>query len=210
MTWTDFYLICFVVGILLSVLSLVLGDLHLHLHLPFHFHFGHLSFGAPHAPSPGAPHGIGGDFPAINFGTITAFLAWFGGIGYLLTRHSHLYAFTALGISILGGLVGGSIIFTVIGRVLMRHEANMEPEDSEMVGVLGRITNSIFENGTGEIVYVQGGTRHSCGARSEGGSPITKGKEVVVTKYEKGIAYVRPWEEMAEVDLRSRVGETDQ
>jgi membrane protein implicated in regulation of membrane protease activity len=209
MTWTDFYLICFVVGILLSVLSLVLGDPHLHLHLPFHFHFGQLSFGTPHPPMPGGPHGFGGEFPAINFGTITAFLAWFGGIGYLLTRHSHLYAFTALGISILGGLAGGSIIFIVISKVLMRQEASMEPEDSEMAGVLGRITNPIFAGGTGEIVYVQGGTRHSCGARSENESAIAKGTEVIVTKYEKGIAYVRPWEEMAEADLNSSKTESN-
>lgn len=209
MTWTDFYLTCFVVGLLLSVLSLILGDLHFH--LPFHLHLGDFDFGTPHAPhAAGALHGAHTGLPAVNFGTITAFLAWFGGIGYLLTRHSHLYAFTALGISILGGLVGGSVIFIVISKVLIRQEANMEPEDSDMVGVLGRITNSIFENGTGEIVYVQGGTRHSCGARSESGAPINKGTEVVVTRYEKGIAYVRPWEEMAEEDLGTHAAERDQ
>jgi membrane protein implicated in regulation of membrane protease activity len=206
MTWADFYLTCFVVGLLLSVLSLVLGDLHMHLHLPFHFHFGHFDFGGPHAPHAGTAVG-GPELPAINFGTITAFLAWFGGIGYLLTVHSHLYAFTALAISTFGGFIGGSIIFFVISKVLMRHEALREPEDSDMVGVLGRMANPIFEGGTGEIVYVQGGTRHSCGARSDGGSAISKGTEVIVTRYEKGIAYVRPWEEMAEAGFGSRAAE---
>jgi hypothetical protein len=89
----------------------------------------------------------------------------------------------------------------------MRHEAMAEPEDSDMVGVLGRIANPIFEGGTGEIVYVHGGTRHSCGARSDGGSAIPKGTEVIVTRYEKGIAYVRPWEEMAEAGFGSRAAE---
>ena len=87
MTWTDFYLICFVVGLMLSVLSLLLGDMHLHLHLPFHLHFGGLHIGSPH----GAHVPSAGQLPVINLGTITAFLAWFGGIGYLLTRHSNLY-----------------------------------------------------------------------------------------------------------------------
>jgi hypothetical protein len=36
-----------------------------------------------------------------------------------------------------------------------------------------------------------------CGARAEDGSQILKGTEVVVTRYERGIAYVRPWSEMA-------------
>jgi hypothetical protein len=33
--------------------------------------------------------------------------------------------------------------------------------------------------------------------RSEGGSPIAKGTEVVVTRYERGIAYVRTWDEVS-------------
>jgi len=206
MTWTDFYLICFVVGLMLSVLSLLLGDmhLHLHLHLPFHLHFGGLHIGSPH----GAHVPSAGQLPVINLGTITAFLAWFGGIGYLLTRHSNLYGYTALGISILGGLTGAAIIFFAISKVLLRHEADYVPESGDMVGVLGRITNSVFENGTGEIVYVQGGTRHSCGARSEDAVAIPKGTEVIVTRYERGIAYVRPWEEMAEARFDSNEAET--
>ncbi len=206
MTWSDFYLICFVVGLLLSALSFVLGNLHLHIHLPFHFHFGHFDFGAPQAHGPAGAHG--GGLPAINFGTITAFLAWFGGIGYLLTRHSNLYALTALGVAILGGFLGASIIFMAISRVLMRHEMQFEPEDCDMVGVLGRLSNPVFEGGTGELVYVHGGTRHTCAARSEDESAITKGTEVVVTRYDKGIAYVRRWEEMAEEDLRARATES--
>ena len=35
------------------------------------------------------------------------------------------------------------------------------------------------------------------GARAESGTAIPKGVEVVVTRYEKGIAYVRPWDELA-------------
>jgi len=73
MTWSDFYLICFLVGFGLSALAFLAGSVHLHLpHL--HFHHGvHM----PHA------HGGGGraDLSWFNFGTIAAFLAWFGGRG---------------------------------------------------------------------------------------------------------------------------------
>jgi hypothetical protein len=54
----------------------------------------------------------------------------------------------------------------------------------------------IRENGTGEIIYSQAGTRRTCGARSENGNALDKGEEIVVTRYDKGIAYVRLWEEM--------------
>jgi hypothetical protein len=62
------------------------------------------------------------------------------------------------------------------------------------------VSSGIREGGTGELIFSQEGTRRCCGARSETGAAIGRGIEVVVTKYEKGIAYVRPWEEMAGMD----------
>ena len=50
--------------------------------------------------------------------------------------------------------------------------------------------------GTGELIYAQAGTRRVAGARAESGDAIPKGVEVVVTRYEKGIAYVRPFDEL--------------
>jgi len=67
--------------------------------------------------------------------------------------------------------------------------------DFQMVGAVGKINIAIRPGGTGEILYVQGGTRRSAGARSEDGKPLEKGAEVVVTRFEHGIAYVRLWEE---------------
>ena len=73
-----------------------------------------------------------------------------------------------------------------------------------MVGVLGKLSIPIRDGGTGEIVFSQEGTRHVAGARSEDGAAIPKGAEVVVTRYEKGIAYVRRWEDFAgETELKS-------
>jgi len=79
----------------------------------------------------------------------------------------------------------------------MSGEEFMDPADYEMVGVLGRLSLPIREGGTGELIYSQAGTRRTCGARSENEAAIARGTEVVVTRYEKGLAYVRPWEEMA-------------
>ena len=53
MTWSDFYLFCFIVGFALSVLSFFAGAAHIHLpfkvHLPVHLGHGHggLRLGAP-------------------------------------------------------------------------------------------------------------------------------------------------------------------
>jgi hypothetical protein len=217
MTWADFYLICFAVGFCLSFFTFVFGGARTgRLHLP-HFH-GHI--GSPHVPSAGVPaaHGpvTGGHAPVaggtsaesthtqqaggvspFNFVTLTAFLAWFGGTGYLLTRYSGLWVGFGLLASATSGLVGGGIVFLFLSKVLISDEENMDPADYEMVGVLGRVSSSIREGGTGEIIYTQMGTRRVCGARSDDSSAIAKGTEVVVTRYEKGIAYVRLWSEMS-------------
>jgi hypothetical protein len=182
--WVDFYLVCFVVGFGLSALSLAAGSAHLHLpHL--HLHGLHI----PH----GAQALKGGETPWFNFGTLAAFLAWFGGVGYLLERYSSFWFGVILALATLSGLAAAAVVFWFLAKVLLAHEAPLDPADYDMVGVLGRLSISIRAGGTGELIYSQEGTRRVSGARSEDGVAIAKGAEVMVTRYEKGIAYVRPW-----------------
>jgi hypothetical protein len=141
--------------------------------------------------------GRGGSVSPLNPPTLAAFLAWFGGTGYLLTRYSALWVGFELLLSIAVGLIGGAIVFLFLSKVLMAVDEEMDPADYEMVGVLGRLSSSIREGGTGEMIYSQAGTRRVCGARSEDGGAIAKGVEVVVTRYDKGIAYVQLWEELS-------------
>ena len=184
MTWSDFYLTCFLVGFGLSALALLAGSVHLHLpHL--HFHHGiHLPNG-----------GRGGEVPWFNFGTIAAFLAWFGGTGYLLEHYYHVWVVIAIGVATFSGLGAAAVVFWFLDKVLMADDVPLDPADYDMIGVLGHITIPIRAGGTGELVYSQDGTRHVSGARSEDGAAVAKGSEVIVTRYEKGIAYVRPWED---------------
>ena len=205
MTWADFYLVCFALGFVFSLLSFLLGGLHWH--LPFHTHLPH--FGGPpvhvghgmHAGHGAVGHGHSGgaglDISPFNPVTLAAFLAWFGGTGYLLTRFWSVWFVMGFGIALLSGLAGAGSIFLFLSKVLTSRGENLDPEDYEMIGVLGRISVPIRETGTGEIIYSQGGTRRTCGARSENHAAIAKGSEVLVTRYEKGIAYVRPWDEMS-------------
>ena len=175
-----------------------------------HAPVGHASFAGGHTAAPahgnaasqdaGANSPASGGISPFNFVTATAFLAWFGGTGYLLTRFSSVWVGLGLLFSVLSGLAGGGIIFLFFTKVLMSDEENMDPADYEMVGVLGRLCVPIRDGGTGEILYSQAGTRRVCGARSEDGAAIAKGTEVVVTRYEKGIAYVRSWSEMSGED----------
>lgn len=214
MTWTTFYLICFLVGFLFAVLSLAGATSRFHLpgrwHLPGAHHGGgvHLpaGHGATHpglsARGPAVHAGAGGARPTsmspFNFFTFVAFLAWFGGTGYILTRYAHVWDLLALGIATLAGAVGAAIVFWFLVKVLLAHERVLDPADYELIGVLGKISSTIRQGGTGEMIFSQAGTRRACGARSEDGSAIPKQAEVVITRYERGIAYVRRWEELSE------------
>jgi membrane-bound ClpP family serine protease len=200
MTWSDFYLICFAIGFLFSLVSFIAGGLNVHGHWP-HVHGLHFHSGAGHVPSgTGNAAGHGAGAPSVspfNFFTIAVFLAWFGGTGYLLTRYSTIVFALGLAISTAVGLVGASIVFVFLARVLMVPDAQMDPADYEMIGVVGRVSSPIRESGTGEIIYSQVGSRRACAARSEDSVAIARDTEVVVTRYEKGIAYVRRWEEVS-------------
>ena len=189
MTGADFYFICFLVGFALSAISALAGICDLH--LP---HFHHHGF-----HSAGAHAGIGGAHVSpINFGTAAAFLAWFGGSGFLLVKFSGVWLWLAFSLACVGGLAGGLIVFWFFVKVLAASERPLDAADYEMAGVFGRVTSPIYEGGTGEMTFSQEGVRRSAAARSEDGADIPKGADVIVTRYDKGIAYVRRWEDLTD------------
>ena len=201
MSWESFYLICFLVGLALSALSLLAGVGKIHLSSRWHIP----GASAHHGPSGAHIHTGGGRLAAkgmqrisfFNFSSMMAFLAWFGGTGYLLTRYSTVWVAFAFGIAMASGLAAAAIVSLFLIKVLLAHDSSLDPADFDLVGVLGNVNVGIRPGGTGEIIFSQAGSRHVVGARSDDGRAIAKGTEVVVTRYDKGIAYVRGWEEMA-------------
>jgi membrane protein implicated in regulation of membrane protease activity len=192
MAWSDFYLFCFLVGFALSVLSFLAGAVHIHLPVKWHlpFHLGHHGGGLHRG-------GSGANIPWFNASTVMAFLAWFGGTGYLLTRHSHLFALLCFAIAIASGLFAGWVVFRFMVKLMQTDNAPMTEEDRRVEGAIGTISMPIRENGTGEIIFPVDGVRRCSGARSSDGKAIEKGTEVVIERYEKGIAYVKRWEEFS-------------
>jgi hypothetical protein len=188
MPWSDVYLFCFLVGAALSVFSFLAGVIHLHLPLKLHLHL--------HLPHPhGASHGGGPHISWLNASTVLAFLAWFGGVGYLMIRYSHVETFFIVGIATLAGLAAGWVVLRFLIKLVGPSDEPLRESDRRLIGALGTVSMTIRENGTGEIIFPLGGGRRCSGARSEDGQPIEKGTEIVIERYEKGIAYVKRWEE---------------
>jgi hypothetical protein len=191
----DWYLVCFGVGFVLALLTFFSGFGHLqfgHVH-GGHFHFGHSHAGHLHTHAPG---GHDSSLSPINGFTLMAFLCWFGGTGYLLRRFTGVLGLSVFAFAVLSGLAGAAVIFWFLARVLLPRERVLTPEDTEITGVLARVSSPIRDGGTGEIAYSQGGARRAAAARSDAGVPIARDVEVVVLRYERGIAYVRPWSEL--------------
>ncbi len=193
MNWESFYLICFLIGLGLSVVSLLGGMGHFggHVHVPHIGHGAHLPHGTTHTSGTQNSATV----PWWNAFSLMIFLCWFGASGYLLTRYGSFVAAVVLVLAALCGLAGGTIVFLFLTKVLLPHERELTADETEVVGAVGYVSSPIRSGGTGEIVYEQLGARRSAPARSETGEAFDKRDEVYVIAWEKGIAYVRRWDE---------------
>lgn len=196
--WDAIYLTCFGVGLVLSVVAFLSGALHLHVG---HWHLGG-SGGGSGGGTTGRHHAAGavhaGQHPSpLNGFTLCAFLCWFGGTGYLLHHAGVLIGPLVLLFATLSGLAGAGLIFWFLTRVLLPRERTLEPADTEMTGVIGRLSGAVSAGGFGEMLYSQNGARRSVAVRADMGEAIERGAEVVVMRYARGVAYVRRWDEFA-------------
>jgi membrane protein implicated in regulation of membrane protease activity len=198
MNRSDVFLFCFAIGLLWSLLSFLLGSFH---------GSGHAIHGHSHGLHPHGLHGHGHAARAhtaptgrflhhlLDLNSLAIFFAWFGGCGYLLLRHASFAIWTAIFLSALAGLAGAAAMAAFL-RFLHARERVMDPTDYDMVGVLGRVSSTIRAGGTGEMLFSRDGARRLACARSEDGETLERGAEVIVTYYERGVAYVRAWDAM--------------
>jgi hypothetical protein len=129
----------------------------------------------------------------LNMPTILAAITWFGGVGYVLTRMALLDWLLILGVAVLGGFLGGYIVYYFFAKVLWPAQTRpMDPMEYDLRGTYARVVSGIAPSGTGENMYTKGGTRAVAGARSADGNPLPKGSDVMVVRYERGLAYVVP------------------
>lgn len=193
------FLVCFLVGLCMTALSLVLGMGHFG-----GIHLGHDVGG--HAIGPGdGGHGSAGHGGAgteaqtlttgfLNFTTVMTFVTWFGGVGYLIARYTALGGAVALVVAVVSGIGGGSIVALFISRVLEQGQTQLSDADYRMPGTAARVTSTIYPGYAGEITYTLAGSTHAGAARSVSDEGIPRGTEVVVIKYEHGTAYVDTWQ----------------
>ena len=194
--WNTVYLVCFGVGLALTLLSVLTGFGHLQIgQHHFHFSFGHHTHAGTAASHLRADLHHAAQMSPLNGFSLVAFLCWFGGTGYMLHHAGVFGAALVLLFSVLSGLAGAALVFWFLTKVLLRRERTLEPSDTEMTGVIGRLSASVPAGGFGEILYTQNGARRSAAVRADDGQAIDRGVEVVVMRFHRGVAYVRRWDD---------------
>jgi len=173
------YIICFWVGLLVTVLS-SLGGLS---GRSTHLHWGHVFGGHVHGgPSP------------VNLSTVMTFLTVFGGIGFMFTKLGDLGGVIVLLIALACGGVIAWLLFLLVSRILLRGEQVMDDSDYDLTGQVGQVSVPIPENSVGEVKYVLAGTTRAIGARSRDARPLPKNTRVVIRAVDRGVALVEDYE----------------
>jgi membrane protein implicated in regulation of membrane protease activity len=132
----------------------------------------------------------------VNLYGILVFLLIFGVLGYLLHNFGALPVAATLLLTLVVSLVCSGATSMLLARLfLLDTPRSLTRDGSRLAGRLAEVSMAVRGGGIGEVIY-QGetGGRHSVGARSSNGEPITAGTQVVILDYADGIARIEPWD----------------
>jgi membrane protein implicated in regulation of membrane protease activity len=176
--WIGLYLFLFAFGLIFTIASLFLnvGD-----DLP-DLDLGGDAAGGDHASGPSP----------LCLSTVMIFLTWFGAAGDIARAWGGVIAPLALILAAAIGFVGATLVYLFLARIMWRGQTALDPRAYELQGTIARVSSSIREGGTGEIVYSIDGKQRVDGARSLEGQALPVGAEVTIVRYEGGLAYVAP------------------
>jgi hypothetical protein len=119
-----------------------------------------------------------GEIPFLSPTIIATFLTVFGGIGYMLLHNTEWSAFPIAGLSLLIALGVSSAVLFLVVLPLYAAQKGTALSSKAMIGLEAKVITSIEVSRLGEIVYEQGGTRHSAPAKAAENASIPQGAQV--------------------------------
>jgi membrane protein implicated in regulation of membrane protease activity len=170
------YLVCFLIGLLFTVISLFFGhalgghDAHVDVGTG-----GHAEAGYEHSGMPG----ITPFSPTI----LCSFLTACGGFGLIF---SHIEAtnniWISVPLSLLCGLIIAAAVFWLFAAIFRGTQSSSESHLGSLIGRTATVISPIPAAGVGEIAYVQAGTRYTAPAREQAGVAVGTGQTVKITR----------------------------
>ncbi|MFC4600454.1 hypothetical protein [Cohnella hongkongensis] len=119
-----------------------------------------------------------GELPFLSPTVIATFMTVFGGVGYMLLHNTGWPALPIAGLSLLISLGVSSVVLFLVVIPLQAAQKGSAQSSKQMIGRKAEVVTSIEGARLGEIVYEQGGTRHSAPAKARGDAAIRQGAQV--------------------------------
>ena len=177
--------VCFLVGAILAVVSFILGHImditgfdgiDLDMDMDGEIDFDILDSGiVPLSPT-----------------VYLIFLTVFGGVGKILTTEAKDMSMSKItAIAVVTGLVIAFLINRFVILPLKKNQYTSATEKEAAVGMVGKVTETIYENGFGEVTYVVDDSTYTSPAKSFDGNAIERGTSVVVCKADEDMIFVK-------------------
>lgn len=195
-----FYTTVFLVGVIYTVVTFVMGGLlgfvhlggHIDTHIDMHLdtHIGtHLD---THIDGPGVSPTFT-VFPLKPI-TVVSFLTVFGGVGLMGTR-SKLSAVIVFILAIVLGLFVAFLLYKFIVVPLYKAQNTSAITQDKLIGLKAKVISPILENGFGTITYVVNGSIYNAPAQHINKMSVSQGEEVMIYEIVNNVFYVQPLNE---------------
>jgi hypothetical protein len=115
----------------------------------------------------------------------------FGGVGWILMDSKYaLPTILILVIAIGAGIAVSTLLNFLIIKPLKKAQNTSTPNAEDLIGLSAVVTETIIENGFGEISYIINGNSYTSPAKTTNGDMVKTGKEVAICWIEEYIFYV--------------------
>jgi membrane-bound ClpP family serine protease len=191
-----FYTTVFLVGVIYTVVSFVMGgllgfahldghiDTHIDMHMDTHIdtHFDGSGVSPTFAVFPIKPI------------TVVSFLTVFGGVGLMGTRYK-LNAVIVFILAIFIALFVAFILYRFVVVPLYKAQNTSAITQDKLIGLRAKVISPILENGFGTIAYVVNGSKYNAPAQHINKMSVPQGEEVMIYEIVNNVFYVQPLNE---------------
>jgi RNA polymerase sigma factor (sigma-70 family) len=168
------YAVCFGVGLLFAILSVIFG------HLGHGGDVDHGGFDHGHAEAGFGGHDMPG-FEPVGPTTIATFVTAFGGFGMVFNQSDRLHRYSGV-LAAVGAIAIAALVAWFFMIIFRWAQGSSEGRIADVQGLTATVITPIAADAVGEIAYVQGGTRYSAPARTEAGLAFGNGSTVKITR----------------------------
>lgn len=173
----QFFLVCFLVGVIFTVISFLIGHLFEVFGidgLDFDLHLLGLEFFLPLSPM-----------------LVMLFMTIFGGMGLILMKLTqHIPIILIIFLSFVIAFLASFIVYKCIIKPLRKAQNTSAAEADELIGIRATVSGKIPKNGFGEITYQIRGNSYVAPAKATSEVEIVAGSHVVICWIKDYVFYV--------------------